>query len=274
MKDRPLQQQTTIRVPDELLFLAPLIVEDLQRFGVEGDGGYVLPASVLEQIDAMTSFGMFFDWSLEKHMHQLRPNMPIHTYDHTIQWNRFVIRALGNIGKLVLGKTTPSRVRSAFSDALSYRQFFRENRHHYQERIHQNVQLDNDADATKVFSRIPDAKHVFVKMDIEGSEYRVIPGLVDFADRIDLMVIEFHDIDPFRRMFIEHMSALLQPFEIVHLHANNFSSQAADGFPDVIEVTLVNRRFVKSAGLRRSHLPLPDLDKPCDQGRSDYEMRF
>ena len=47
---------------------------------------------------------------------------------------------------------------------------------------------------TSIFERIKSNK-IFLKIDIEGSEYRILDDLIRYQDLIKGLVIEFHNID-------------------------------------------------------------------------------
>src|SRR5262249_29261331 len=131
----------------------------------------------------------------------------------------------------------------------------------------------NDATLDIAFSRLSDARHVLLKVDIEGGEYRILPAIGGFADRIDLLAIEFHDTDPLRPIFEAQIRSLLEHFVIVHLHANNIAGIAEDGLPDAVEITLMHKRH-RASEQRRDRLPLAGLDQPNDPKRPDYELVF
>jgi len=154
----------------------------------------------------------------------------------------------------------------------SYNAFFRGSVKHFQERIYNRVDLPVDVTLEKVFERI-DSNKVFLKIDIEGCEYRIIEDIGRFAGRISGMVIEFHDIGPLRLVFNAAIARLQNFFEIVHLHANNYGGLAADGVPEVLEVTFA-KKPLQGPAKRRTELPLPGSDAPNDARRADYKMRF
>ena len=77
---------------------------------------------------------------------------------------------------------------------------------------------------------------IFLKIDIEGSEYRLLTTLVDYASRITGLVIELHDCD-LHLIKIEHF---IKNFDIrlVHVHANNFGPiRSDDELPVTLELT-------------------------------------
>jgi hypothetical protein len=110
-------------------------------------------------------------------------------------------------------------------------------------------------------------------MDIEGGEYRVIPQILDYADRIDLMTIEFHETDPLRLVFEQNVKAIETRFDLIHIHGNNIAGAAADGLPDAPEITFLNKRFGTPA-VFRDILPIPGLDRPNDPFRPDLPLHF
>jgi hypothetical protein len=266
--------ETTLTLPDSLAFLNPIIVDDLARFGTGSDGGYVLPASRLRTIDAMLSFGISNNWSLEEALSNARPDLLIHGYDHTIGKRRFGQRIALETARMMLGQSTRARLGQSIKTARDYKHFFVSPRQHFAERIFNHQENPSDATIDKVFARIAGKSHVFLKMDIEGSEYRVIRDIVRYADRIDLLAIEFHDTEPLREVFVRDMQRLLKDFEIVHLHGNNYGSVADDGLPDFLEMTLVNRRFMDPGAPRRNTLPISELDVPNNPEKPDFSLNF
>jgi hypothetical protein len=261
-------------LPKSLVFLNPIVVDDLARFGNPADGGYVLPMSRIAAVDALLSFGVSNNWMLEKDLAARRPGLLIHGYDHTISRRRFGQQVLLETAKMALLQSNLRQVVGKAKTYADYRKFFRGNRRHFRQRIFNRAANADDATIDSVFARIPDKSHVFLKMDIEGAEYRVIPDILRYSDRIDMMAIEFHDTDPLRDIFLKQVGQILIDFEIVHLHGNNYGTVADDGLPDFLEMSLVHRRFVDPASRRRDRLPLAGLDAPNAGDKPDLSMTF
>ncbi len=250
-----------------------MIVDDLVRRGNRKDGGYVLPASGLAAIDAVVSFGLSTDWSIEADLAATNPILTIHVYDHSVGPKSFS-RALKNAAlKFAGGKTSLADLRSRYATYAGYKSFFTGNRVHFRERIFNRADNPNDATIELVFQRVGAAKHVFLKMDIEGAEYRVIPQILNYADRIDLMVVEFHDTDPLRALFSAQVAAILAHFNVVHLHGNNIAGIAADGLPECLEITFLSKRFA-TTGAYRDRLPLAGIDVANDPLKPDVPLNF
>ena len=260
-------------LPDRLSFLNPYVVDDLRRYGNGHDGGYLLPASIVDELDAVLSFGLSTDWSLEEALSLRHPERTIHVYDHTVGAKAFRRSLKNSFFKFLSGRTSLADLRHRHETHRGYRSFFTANHVHYRERMFNRQDNANDATLAIAFARLGPVRQVFLKMDIEGSEYRVIPQIAPFADRIAVIAIEFHDTDPLRPVFETQIKSLLDNFTIVHVHGNNIAGIAADGLPDALEITFLNKRFA-IAGKQRDQLPVAGLDLPNDPLKPDCAMRF
>lgn len=259
-------------LPPALGFLAPSIVADLVRVGNWGDGGYVVPYSAVRSSDFLVSCGISRDWSFEAQFHQMNPGAAIHGYDHTVSAGIFRQQFYRGLLKWLI-RMSP---RAALGQQLwlwrEFRAFFGSAARHFQEKIVGEEEADRGATLDQVFARIsPSRRNVFLKIDIEGSEYGIIDAILRHAGRVTAVVIEFHDTQLARRAFCDAVTELQREFEIVHLHGNNCAPIAPDGLPEVLEIT-----FVRQTGLvleKRRDLPI-DLDRPNAPGRSDYAVCF
>lgn len=262
-------------IPPHLSFLNPYIMDGLIRFGKRGDGGYVLPSSVVREADALLSFGIGWDWSMEKSVVGISGlnHLTIHAYDHTVGSEAYLLNfCKGMIGFLV-GRVSYSGLSTRLRTYLDYRGFFSGKHVHFRERVWNYTCNRNDVMIETVFHRLPNARHLLLKMDIDGAEYRVIPDILKYSSQIDLMMIEFHGTWHLRSIFEMHVRNILDYFNIVHVHGNNFGGIAADGLPDALEITFVNKRF-PTTGTFRNHLPVAGLDFPNDPSRPDIVLHF
>ncbi len=253
-------------------FLAPVITGDLMRVGNQNDGGYVVPERAVQMSTALLSFGVSTDWSFEQHFRGINPQVEIHAYDHTVseyQFKRHFQRGLVNF---LIGRQTLGEVRSRFRLWSAFRAFFGRHARHFQQRIYDAHVQPQDATLDDVFGRTPSDK-VFLKIDIEGGEYRIIGDILRYADRIEALVVEFHDTKPLREVFCGAVKRLQERFDLIHLHGNNYAPLAPDGFPDVVELTFARQRE-RVYRSRRASLPIAGLDAPNNAAREDYSFRF
>jgi hypothetical protein len=262
------------QMPGMLECLRPLVVEDLVRVGNRHDGGYIIPERVIPSTEYLISFGVNEDWTFEEDFHRRNPECNIHAYDHTVSERHFRRQVRKALERCVLLKRGGYRsFRTHLKIHREFKEFFSGNRIHFPERIFNRAENANDATIEKVFSRVSGTPRVALKMDIEGAEYRVIGPLLEYEDRIDLMVIEFHDTEPLRQTFLFNIDQLLRSYQIVHLHGNNAGGVAQDGLPELAEVTFLSRRF-QVASVYRNELPLGGIDAPNFPQKRDFKLRF
>lgn len=260
-------------LPRSLAALRPIVVDDLARYGHRGDGGYVLPASALRDIDAVLSFGVSTDWTFEEDLAARKPDLIIHAYDHTVGAKQLRQRIALDLRTMSIGRAGVRPLLGSIRALSSYRRFFRDAHVHFPQRVYSRLDEGCDVTVAQVFARLPPRSRVLLKMDIEGGEYRVMRHVLEFADRIDVMIVEFHDTDPLRETFTSSIERICSEFKVVHVHGNNFAGRAEDGLPEVLEVSFLNARLA-GGHARRNVLPIEGLDHPNDPSRPDWQIRF
>jgi hypothetical protein len=117
MRDMPLSPAAVL--PNELDFLRPIVVPDLARFGNSADGGYVISAGILQNIDMLISFGVSNDWSLEEDLSKRDPDLLVHAYDHTISANNFLASKRRELLGVMIGAVKVLLLRRTPSDLMA-----------------------------------------------------------------------------------------------------------------------------------------------------------
>jgi hypothetical protein len=90
----------------------------------------------------------------------------------------------------------------------------------------------------------------FLKIDIDGSEYRILKDLLEIKKKLSGLIIEFHNIDLFMgniKYFVKNIG-----LKLIHVHANNTLEHVTK--TNVIELT-----FSKNPILINSTINLPHL---------------
>lgn len=262
--------------------LQPAECSDLRRLGSAHDGGYVVPMRALTRATVLLSMGLSVDWQFEREALALNPRLKLHAYDHTVGPKLFAIAAArGALGlPLQLVRLSRRGTRRSFrkmANSIDYFRFFKGRARHFQERVWFNDDRGSASIDTIVARTGATAPHsIFGKVDIEGSEYRVLPSIADRASLFSGLVIEFHDTDICAPTFDAQIAQLRQHFEIVHTHGNNYGDLNVDRtLPLTWELTLLNRELMDQPVRRyRGPLPRPGLDAPNDPRRPDYELRL
>ncbi|MCI0466854.1 MAG: FkbM family methyltransferase [Beijerinckiaceae bacterium] len=264
-------QQVTTLV--DLDFLNPLVAADLRRFGDKGDGGYLAPETPIKISDALLSFGLGNNWSFEKALADFNPDLSVHAYDHSVSGDQFRWKYWKSLVKFFLRIETLAGVRKSLKLHQSYTSFFQGRVQHFIGLISDQQDQPFFVTPEQAFSRLKDASNIVLKIDIEGSEYRIIEQVLDYKDKLTVVIVEFHNTDVFRPVFVKLIMMMAESFDIVHLHGNNFRSAAADGLPIVLEITFQHKRFTRSP-LRRCTLPIEGMDYSNCPSRPDFSLRF
>ena len=241
-----------IQLHNDLLWMCPVAVPDLVRLGGKMDGGYVVSKTAIDHAQGLLSFGLGDDFTFDQDWHVLKPQDPIHMYDASVKYETLSIRI--NTG-----------VRSSIDIKSEYQQFFQGHVKHIPEFISANnfVQALDELGADQVF----------IKMDIEGSEYGLIDLFVEHHARIVGIAMEWHDCANRSSKWYDAVQKLQQHYDIVHLHGNNHVSPDNDGIFGCMELTHVRRDLIDSTELRKQ-IYLPELDYSNVHGWDDYEYYF
>ncbi len=125
--------------------------------------------------------------------------------------------------------------------------------------------------------------NIFLKMDIEGSEYPWILSLSrEQLTKFKQITIEFHGIndDSWGTNFNDKVTCFKKLSEThypIHIHGNNYSGTTmVNGLPipDVVEITYINKIFVNKQ-LLPNKMPLPcKIDRPNCSSKPDFNLCF
>ena len=98
------------------------------------------------------------------------------------------------------------------------------------------------------------AKNMIMQIDIEGGEYELLHAITEKnLDKFKILVIELHNLTAvnnqvFHKYFISCLKKIKKNFDVYYLHPNNccgVSNFQGIVFPNVLEVTLLNKSVVK-----------------------------
>lgn len=220
------------------------------RKGRNHDGGYVMLDSGLENAVAY-SLGIGNDVSWDLALTEL--GCDIFQYDHTIAALPVLHKSFHWFPIAIGEVTLPDRSMATLSDLVKYNG-------------HTNR---ND---------------IILKVDIEGSEWSILPCQAEIMELFSQIIVEFHRfssrdlINPAIKIEeldsrISVLQKLNQTHQVVHVHGNNFAPIGIMGgvpLPDVMEVTYVRRRDFVFVPCNR--LFPTELDMPCDPTQPDYYL--
>tara|TARA_X000001036_G_C20543630_1_gene751400 strand:- start:53 stop:814 length:762 start_codon:yes stop_codon:yes gene_type:complete len=244
-------------------FLKPSGSFNLKRLGNNNDGGYLVVSESIEKSEILLSFGINDDWSFEKDFYE-ETNSPIEAFDASINAKFFIRNFLYSF----LRPDAPLNFIKKFRQLFGYVIFFRKNKKHNQ--IMVGYDNDNSMSLKSVFEKYILHKYekVFLKIDIESSEYRILDDIIKFSKYVTGIVIEFHDVD----LHIEKIKTFVNklPLNLAHCHANNYGGVDSKNQPLVVELT-----FSKAKPIKSVLPPLPNLlDMPNNKHDEEYEILF
>ena len=115
-------------------------------------------------------------------------------------------------------------------------------------------------------------KNFFLKIDIEGSEYRILDQIIKNSKKINGLAIEFHDFDLHQNVIKKFVNEL--DLKLVHIHVNNYGTINSDGIPSTIEFTFSSKEFISNDLNNDKVYPVVNLDKPCNKNEIDHKVIF
>ena len=144
----------------------------------------------------------------------------------------------------------------------------------FKEKITHPIKDRIDTDVDKVFSRIPTNQRIILKSDIEGSEYDVMDQIVKHSEKIEMLIFEFHWLDKNEEIFLDSVRKLQKHFDIIHIHGNNHFGKLPTGLPIIIEMTLLNKKYIKNDKEFVTEFPIAGLDFSNNPFKKDLEFSF
>jgi hypothetical protein len=250
----------------------PVACDSLARVGGPHDGGYVVPLNAIAATDALLSFGLSHDWTFERDFRRRNPRAVIHCYDHTVTVRSAFLYSIGQLLRFAV-RWNGRYLRKSFA-WIDYLLFFRGNNVHFRQRVWRD-RSENSATVDDALARFASASQVFVKVDIEGTEYRILDSLIERSRNIVALAIEFHDVDILAERFTSLVDKIKREFHIVHIHGNNLAGVTPSGFPMSPEITFLNKRFFTSPPQpTRLNYPVAGLDSANYPRLPDIELKF
>lgn len=263
--------------------LRPFEYSDLIRLGnPAGDGGYVVPANLADTAEVLLSLGLAEEWTFDIEMQKRNPTLRVIGVDHSIRVGMFFRQLVRSTIKVLIYSLLRNSVKSKKyahyrQHYAAYFQLFTQPSVHVRKMVASDDRVGCISFNTIMRMAAPSREHsVFLKMDIESSEYEIVSQIVAHERSIGAITAEFHDLVSDSETFNNAIEELQQRFDIVHIHANNHGGYCRDNdFPDTVEMTFVNKALMGEAPQRSTRsYPRPELDVTNNQEKVDYELHF
>ena len=196
---------------------------ELTRLGKKNDGGYLVGIQTVKESQYLISFGIRDDWSFEKDF--LKKNIvKALCFD-----SENILDILKKKFKSDLSFIYKLNILKIIKNLMAFYNFYK-----FKKKTKIIQKIISTGDLNRIMSEINSDK-IFLKIDIEGSEYFILNEIIQNQERIEGLVIEFHNIQ--RNMDI--LTNFIKKFklEITHIHPNNYSKLDKDGNLEIIEMS-------------------------------------
>ena len=243
------------------------------RIGKDNDGGYVI-CELPDNYDLFISGGISNDISfeidfLQKYKDKDNDNNIIKCYAFD-----------GTISTLPLQNVSNNK------DILTNINFIKKNLG--------NIESNDITNLSSYFTSSNKYNNIFMKIDIEGHEFRLLPYLIDnnYMSKIKQLVVEIHspaDIQMFPDYFaglsdikndvmFKLLNNINKTHTLVHFHGNNgCNTQVIDNIklPHVFECTYIRNDFIKEEEKIKNNEILPTrLDMKNIKDKPDFYIDY
>jgi hypothetical protein len=139
--------------------------------------------------------------------------------------------------------------------------------------IKKNISNFEDDHHTNLVWLIQKYENIFLKMDIEGSEYNWLNSLSEDEVRKFLQItIEFHGVcTDYCGCKYKALAKLATTHYLIHAHGNN-NGGIGGGVPDVIELTYVNKKYFEKPPHYNIQVLPCSLDYSNIPGKEDFYL--
>jgi hypothetical protein len=214
---------------------------ELKRWGGSRDGGYILFPEAALQADILYTYGIGHSTTFESEYCTLTGNKAI-AFDHTV---RRLPHAHENI--VFVKEGVAGEKRDKMDSYMNHYAMYGGDR-------------------------------PLLKIDIEGWEYEVIDSIPqDLLQKSPVLLLEVHDLDTRLDKFIRLMEKVNQDFVLVHIHPNNWGKTfdiEGHAFPEVLELSFINKRVSTEIQRTVLDLPLVGLDRKNHSRRPDIYLNY
>lgn len=256
----------------------PKFKTSLIRVGKNNDGGYCVPKKSVINSDLLFSFGLNDDWSFEKDFISRNSKTKVFVFDKSVTITFWVKNFLKSIIEIISFKKTPISIFKFAYLLVDYFIFFgNSNTKHLKKNVVQRGHITKNEikssyiNLKEILSKNQE-KNFFLKIDIEGNEYRILQDIVENQKYLEGLVIEFHNSDLMEEKILEFSEQL--NLDLVHVHVNNFGDINNKGYATTFEATYSPRKYNFQREKDEFIFPVKELDQPNNEKDVDEKVSF
>lgn len=253
-------------------FFKPYSCDELIRLGKNNDGGYLVEKNSVLKSNILLSYGIDHDWSFEEDFKNFN-NCVIHTYDGSVGPKFFMKKLKMRIIGTLKFPTKDYFEVSKYWLKLPFRfyKFFniiknQKGPNHYETFVGRGV---NKVNLKYTLNKLPlNNKNIFLKIDIEDSEYELLDEILEHSNLLTGLVIEFHSVQE----NFEIIQNFIKSFnlKLIHIHINNYGELENTNIPSVVELSF--SKFCIPEKIKNS---LPNkLDQSNNINSWSYTLEF
>jgi hypothetical protein len=241
----------------------------LIRLGNKYDGGYLVDETSIKDSEFLVSGGIFYDFKFE-HDYISLTNNSIYCFDHIINpFKHILLWILILIKRLIFfeNKEKLLKAKKNIVKPIKFLQFVRKKKVNYEKKGIGN-------DSTNIYSldtilkKIASKKKYFLKIDIEGDEYKILNQIINNSEYLTGLVIEFHNVSKNIKQIEIFINKL--PLELIYIHSNNAGEVNEYNDPEIIELSFSKFVLSNSNDKFKKH----KLDFPNNPYKKEINLNF
>ena len=255
--------------------LKPVFIDnsELIRLGSIDDGGYVVPIKTVKSSNILISLGVSDNWDFEKDFKK-KSHARVFAYDYSINNDYWISKFKKDFIKFLQLKIfKPKKIYKLFQyvDFLLFFRFTKNNKFFLKK-------IGNSKDSITldkvINNHFKNQDKIFLKIDIENFEYEILDDIIFNINKIQGIVIEFHNVTKNFDNIFNFIDKLKSDLNLVHIHANNYSVKEHDKFPEAIELTFSKRSLHENNLLNNKKYPIKNLDFSNSKRSPDIDITF
>ena len=225
-----------------------LFKHQIIRLGSNHDGGYFVCPNAVTKSQNLIGIGIETNWEFEKEFLKINPKVKVTTYDG--QTNIFLILKFffKQILKILIFKINWDLLKRSFLNIFEYKYFLIKKLNF----VNKNVGLLSGLSFKKI---VEGKKNIFLKIDIEGSEYRILNQIINYKEMLTGLAIEFHDYDLNKDRVHDFINEI--EMELIHVHVNELGGISCDNTPIALEFSFSKYPLKKNVG--KAFFEIPNL---------------
>jgi hypothetical protein len=268
--------------------LLPTYPADLIRIGDDYDGGYFISKTSITTTKALIGMGVFVNWSFEKDfIKKGNSNTSLLLIDGSVDdafFKTYYLKGILKFGWFTLKKPKylsyfyKKHILNSIGLLNKWQKLLSQPNIFFEKKFVSNQISEATITPNQIFELLSSKQKiennsVFVKMDIEGSEYQTLELFSDYYHLINGFAIEFHNIQDNLSVFLKLMEDLKKVYQVVFVHNNNFSPMIDENFSESLEITLLKKELYISSNSSISSNFSNEKYK-CDPTSIDVQPNF